>query len=215
MAEFSSYADVQAALDKQHQNQSNAEAIAAGERARAWWANYSAPAPSGGGTPAPSPPPPKPVNPWITTSNYVAPDGVLQADPDIVITAGEESISPELLLQLQYEDVAGIELVNISRSDIIDGQDVSYSPIKNLSSLRRSYNPNNIIAMPALSSSIFSKYAIDLILRVGENPNTGLPYEPYFNENGDLVIEIEDIKDDEIIEVDIDTNGTINLVDFI
>lgn len=165
-------------------------------------------------SPGPPPPPPKPVNPWITSSNYVAPQGVKQADPDIVITAGEEPISPELLLELQYEDVAGAELINISRSDIIDGQNVIYSPIKNLSSLRRKYNPNNIIAMPSVSSSLFSKYAIDLILRVGENPSTGLPYEPYFNDNGDLVIELEDVREDEIVEVEIDTSGTINLVDF-
>lgn len=162
--------------------------------------------------PSPSPPPPKPPDPWIRASSYV--QGVKQAEPDIVLTAGPEAISPELLLELQYEDLAGAELINISRSDIIDGQNVIYSPIKNLSSLRRKYNPNNIISMPSVSSSLFSKYAIDLVLRVGENPATGLPYEPYFDDNGDLVIELTDVREDEIVEVEIDTSGTINLVDF-
>jgi hypothetical protein len=165
------------------------------------------------GTPAPPPPPPKPPDPWTRTSSFV--EGVKQADPDIIITAGEQPLSPELLLELQYEDLAGVELINISRSDIIDGQNVIYSPVKNLASLRRKYNPNNIIALPAVSSSLFSKYAIDLILRIGENPVTGLPYEPYFDENGDLVIEIEQILEDEVIEVEVDSSGTINLVDFI
>lgn len=186
----------------------------------AWVDNFTltptrTPISSGGGTPAPPPPPPKPINPWITTSNYVAPQGVLQADPDIVITAGEDPISPELLLQLEYENVSGMELINISRSDMIDGQEVIYSPIKNLSSLRRKYNPNNIIGVSSLASSSFSKYAIDLILRIGEDPETGLSYEPYFNDNGDLVIELQDVRDDEIVEVDIDTSGTINLVEFL
>jgi hypothetical protein len=161
-------------------------------------------------SPAPSPPPPTPPDPWIRTSSYVQP--VKQADPDILIT-NDTTISPELLIQLEYEDVSGIELINISRSDVIDGQDVVYSPIKNLSSIRRKYNPNNIISMPAVSSSLFSKYAIDLILRIGEDPETGNSYEPYFNEDGDLVIELEDVREDEIVEVEIDTNGTINLVD--
>lgn len=178
----------------------------------------AAPSPSpdsgGGGGYSPPPPPPKPINPWITASNYVEPTGVKQADPDIIITAGEEPLSPELLLELQYEDLAGVELINISRSDIIDGQNVIYSPVKNLASLRRRYNPNNIIALPAVSSSLFSKYAIDLILRIGEDPATGLPYEPYFDENGDLVIEIEDVREDEIVEIEVDSSGTINLVDF-
>jgi hypothetical protein len=164
------------------------------------------------GTPAPPPPPPKPPDPWIRTSSFV--QGVKQADPDIVLF-DEEPLSPELLLELQYEDLAGTELINISRSDIIDGQNVLYSPIKNLASLRRKYNPNNIIALPAVSSSLFSKYAIDLVLRIGEDPATGLPYEPYFDENGNLVIEIEDVREDEIVEIEVDSNGTINLVDFI
>lgn len=165
---------------------------------------------SGGQTTSPSggppPPPPKPVNPWITTSDYSEPVGVKQADPDIVIF-DTETISPELLIQLEYENVSGTELINISRSDIIDGQQVVYSPIKNLSSIRRKYNPNNIIAIASSSAAIFSKYLIDLMAR-------GI-YEPYFDDNGDLVIEIDDVFDDELIEAEIDTNGTIDRVEFL
>lgn len=164
------------------------------------------PQPSSGGTYTPPPPPPKPVDPWTRSSNYVAPTGIKQADPDIVLF-DSEGISPEFLLELQYEDIAGMELINISRSDIIDGQDVIYSPIKNLSSIRRRYNPNNIIALPELSSSFFSRFAIDLIQR-GMN-------DPYFDDQGNLVIEIENVRDDEIIEVEIDTNGTIEEVEFL
>jgi len=216
---FQSYADVAAALKAESdvwsagQGHTDPAVRQRALAAREWWANYQQPS-SSPSPQAPPPPPPKPPDPWIRSSNYVPPEGVRQADPDIIITAGEEAISPELLLELQYEDLAGAELINISRSDIIDGQNVIYSPIKNLSSLRRKYNPNNIISMPSVSSSLFSKYAIDLILRVGENPSTGLPYEPYFNDNGDLVIELEDVREDEIVEVEIDTSGTINLVDF-
>jgi len=127
-------------------------------------------------------------------------------NPDIVIL-DTETISPELLIQLEYENVSGTELINISRSDIIDGRQVVYSPIKNLSSLRRKYNPNNIIAISSNSQSIFSKYLIDLIER-------GIT-EPYFDENGDLVVEIEEILDDEVIEVEVDVSGTIDTVEFL
>lgn len=154
----------------------------------------------------PSPPPAKPPDPWTRSSNYKPPTGIKQADPDIVLF-DSENISPELLLELQYEDIAGMELINISRSDIIDGQDVIYSPVKNLSSIRRRYNPNNIISLPELSSSFFSRFAIDLVQR-GMN-------EPYFDEEGNLVIEIDNVRDDEVIEVEIDTNGTIEEVEFL
>jgi hypothetical protein len=171
-----------------------------------WGVTSSPPAPPRPPTPPPPPPPPpKPPDPWIRKATFVAPSGVKQADPDIVIF-NEDAISPELLVELGYEDISGIELINISRSDIIDGQNVSYSAVKQLSALRRRYNPNNIIALPELSSSFFSRFQIDIVLR-------GIQ-EPYFNENGDLVIEINDIRDDEVIDVEIDTNGTINEVDF-
>jgi hypothetical protein len=157
------------------------------------------------GPPPPPPPPPRPLDPWITTPSSVSPQGVKQADPDVILF-GDEPIGPELLLQLQYEDVAGIELINISRSDIIDGQNVSYSPVTQLSSLRRSFNSNNIIALPSTSSDIFSRFGIDLVLR-------GIR-KPYFNDNGDLVIEIDQVLENEVIEAEVDTSGTINVLDY-
>jgi len=157
------------------------------------------------GPPPPPPPPPKPPNPWMTTQTYTGPSGVKQADPDIVLF-NEEGISPEFLLELLYEDISGTELINISRSDIIDGQNVVYSPIKQLSALRRRYNPKNIISLPELSSSFFSRFPIELLDR-------GIS-APYFDNDGNLVIEIEDVREDEIVEIEIDTNGTINEVGF-
>lgn len=152
------------------------------------------------------PPPPKPPEPWMTTQTYFGVSGVKQADPDIIIF-NDQALSPELLLELSYEDLSGIELINISRSDIIDGQNVSYTPVKQLSSLRRRYNPNNIIALPELSSSFFSRFQIELFLKDVQTP--------YFNENGDLVIELRNVLSDEIVEVEIDTSGTISEVEFL
>lgn len=157
-------------------------------------------------SPPPPPPPPPPRPPaWLRDRQVTPPSGVKQADPDIIITV-DEPISPEFLIQTNYEDLAGMELINISRSDIIDGINVVYSPIKNLSSIRRRYNPNNIISMPELSSSYFSRFGIDLVLR-GIN-------KPFFDTEGNLIIEVDRVLDDELIEVEISDSGTINEVDF-
>jgi len=168
--------------------------------------SYSAPAPitQNYTAPASAPEPTPPA--WITTPSIQDPKGVKQADPDIVIF-NTTPISPEFLIETNYEDLAGMELINISRSDIINGANVSYSPIKNLSALRRRYNPNNIISMPELSSSYFSRFGIDLILR-------GIS-KPFFDAEGNLVIEIQDVRDDEVIDVEISQGGTINEVDFL
>lgn len=158
--------------------------------------------------PPPPPPPPAPTppaDPWNRTNRFVDPRGIKQPDPSVILF-DSGTVSPEYLIELEYEDISGMELINMSRSDLIDGQSVIYSPIKNLSYLRSKYNPNNIIAIPSYSSSEFSKYRIDLVLR-------GITI-PYFDENGNLVIEIEDVKQDELVEVEIDSSGTINLVDF-
>jgi hypothetical protein len=154
----------------------------------------------------PSPPQEKPTDPCTRSSDYKGPKGIKQADPDVVLF-DQESVSPELLLELEYENISGIELINISRSDIIDGQQVVYSPIKNLSSIRRRFNPNNIISMPELSSSYFASFSIDLVLRGIRNP--------YFDTNGDLIIEIDEVLEDEIIEAEVDSSGTIDVVEFL
>ena len=150
------------------------------------------------------PPPPAPILPnykpaIITNKNFkVAPSDIIQFD--------DSSIEIALITDLLFEDIGATELANISRSDLIDGQSVIYAPIKNLPTIRREFNPNNIVAT-AHDTDYFSRFAIDLSLR-------GI-YEPYFSNDGGLMIEIETVGDNEEIQVQILTNGTIDLVEII
>lgn len=159
--------------------------------------NESAPAPVYYGPPA------VPRNPWLTTSTYVAPTGVKQATPDIVVF-DNSTVDLEFLTDTFFEEFGGQELIKISRSDLIDGKEVSYNPIKNLSRLNQQYNPNTVIAIAPFQQNL-SAYAIDLVLR-GIN-------EPYIDrENGYLVVEIDNVKRDESIEIEIATDGTMNRI---
>jgi predicted nicotinamide N-methyase len=133
-----------------------------------------------------------------------APDKNIKEAPSDIIQFDDNSIEIALLQDLLFEDISATELANISRTDLIDGQEVIYEPIKNLSSVRQEFNPNNVVAT-AISTNYFSRFGIDLDSR-------GI-YEPYFDENGDLVIEVEDVRDGEEIQVQLLLNGTINLVD--
>lgn len=159
----------------------------------------SAPAPS---APAPSSTPASPY--WITGTTSTEPRGVLQADPDIIINP-EIDTSGDYIVERFFEELGGTELINLSRHDLIDGIRVVYNPIANLSSLRRRYNPNNIIAIDFLSEDEFSRASIDLLSR-------GM-YEPYFNDNGDLVIEVDIIKSEENIEAEISQSGTVSRIE--
>lgn len=168
-------------------------------------AYYVAPAPSssGGGGSAPAPPPPVPHNPWVTESTYVAPTGIKQATPDIIVF-DDTSISPEFLVEAFFERFGGSELISISRADLINGDDVSYSPIKNLSSLRRRYNPNNIIAIGVYQQNL-RKYSINLTDRG--------PTDPYFDASGNLIVHIDTMTVDEYIEVEVAADGTMNRIE--
>lgn len=160
------------------------------------------PSPSSPSTPATSPPPPAPIYPSFrpitgrTRNVLVAPSDIIQFNND--------NIDIAMMQDLLFEDIGAIELANISRSDLIDGQEVLYSPIRNLPTIRREFNPNNII-LTANSNDYFSRFGIDL--------SSKTIYEPYFDDDGNLVIEIDGIATGEEIDVQILSNGTIDLVD--
>jgi hypothetical protein len=130
------------------------------------------------------------------TSVLVAPSDTIQFDDSTVAVA--------MMQDLLFEDIGAIELANISRSDLVDGQPAIYSPIKNLSSVRKDFNPNTIVAT-AYNSDYFTRFGIDL--------NSRGVYEPYFDANGDLVIEIDTVLEDEEIQVQVLANGTIDLIE--
>lgn len=217
--DFKSYADVQAALDREYvaQQAGAAGRSAEGTAARNWWydqqinlssmVDSTAAAPSGGGggggSPAPPAPPPAPLLPTFVpiTSSITA---IKQAPIDTVVF-NEDTVSIQQLTELLYEQIGGMELINIAREDTVSGQDVIYSPISNISSIWGQFNPNNVIAVGSSFDTFFSRFAIDLILR-GMNI-------PYFNEDGDLIIEIDDVLSDEEIHYQIASSGTINEVD--
>jgi hypothetical protein len=175
------------------------------------------PTPTPTPTPAPSPtetptsstytfyipevPPPTPPA-WITDPTFRAPTGIKQATPDIVLF-DEETVDIGYITESFFEEYGGSELIKISRHDLINGDDVSYNPITNLTNLRQRFNSNNIINIEGYQNNE-TKYGIDLVLR-GAN-------EPYFDDNGNLVIEIDSVRQDESIEVQIATSGTINRI---
>jgi hypothetical protein len=144
----------------------------------------------------PTPPDPLPKQQEQTNA------AVKQASPDIIIF--DEEIDPDFLVQAFFEEFGGTELINISRYDLINGQDVVYSPIVNLSNLRQAFNPNNIIEIGAFQESP-TRYGIDLFSR-------GV-VDPYFDNDGNLVIELDEVRPDESIEVEIVSNGTIKRID--
>jgi hypothetical protein len=134
---------------------------------------------------------------------------VLTAPIDTILI-NEEATPIEILADLIFENIGGQELINIARTDTVNGQPIVYQPIKNLALLQQQYNPNNIVGIQGTSNKYFQNFSIKFetkVPNVGTGPNGAAVYiDP---QTGNLVIEAVNLELDEQIQVEITTSGTI------
>jgi len=153
-----------------------------------------------------SPPSPQIV---AATSSAITQNTIKTATPDIILF-DDDLVPIEIMTDLIFEDIGGQELINIARRDTINGQKISYQPIKNMSDIEQKYNPNNLISLQATSDKYFANFQIQLKDKI---PTAGTgPYQTYvylITSTNDLVIETVNLAADEQIEVQIATDGTI------
>lgn len=158
-----------------------------------------------------STPTPTPATPATVTPIVQAPPAppVKTASIDTVLFNDDE-VPIEVMSDLIFEDIGGHELINIARNDIINGQDISYQPIKNLTSIQQQYNPNNILSVQSTSDKYFSNFAIKLENKtpnVGNGPfGSNVYIDPL---TGNMVVDAINLESDEQIEIEITLSGTI------
>jgi hypothetical protein len=162
---------------------------------------YTSPAPT------PTPATPTTVSPAVVAA-VVAPP--VKTAPIDTVLFNDDQVPIEVMSDLIFEDIGGHELINIARNDIINGQDISYQPIKNLTSVQQQYNPNNILSVQSTSDKYFSNFAIKLENKVPNVGNGPFGSNVYLDTaNGSLVVEAINLEADEQIEVEITLSGTI------
>lgn len=131
------------------------------------------------------------------------------ATPDLVLF-DNASVPIEVMSDLIFENIGGQELINISRNDMVNGQDVVYQPIKNLTSLYLQYNPQNVLALQNTSATYFKNFPIKLenkIPNVGTGPNGEIVYLE--QDTGNIIINVINLEKDEIVEIQILNSGSI------
>jgi hypothetical protein len=151
-----------------------------------------------------------------TLSIFSPPAAIKTATPDIVLF-DEETLEVDQMFDLIFENLGGQELISISRSDIINGQKISYQPIKNLSSIQQRYNPNNILSLQQTADKYFAGFSIKLEDKIPNVGNGENGKNVYIDEQGNLIIEFVNLNNDEQIETQITLSGTIyeiNLGDY-
>jgi hypothetical protein len=130
--------------------------------------------------------------------------------PIDTVLFNDDSVPIEVMTDLIFENIGGQELINIARNDIINGQKISYSPIKNLTSIQQQYNPNNIVSLQSTSDKYFANFSIKLdqkVPNIGNGPNGSNVYIE--QSTGDLIIETVNIENDEQVDIQIAISGTI------
>ena len=165
-------------------------------------------------------PPAEPLTP-AAIPTALAP-AVIQPPPPPVKTApidtvlfDDESLPIEIMTDLIFENIGGHELINVARNDIVNGQQVSYQPIKNLSSIQQQYNPNNILSLQSTSDKYFANFSIKLENKIPD-PGTGPNGKHVYldDDTGNMIIEAINLESDEQIQVEITTSGTIYEAEF-
>lgn len=136
-------------------------------------------------------------------------DGIKIATPDILIL--EEDIVPvEVMSDLLFEDIGAEELINIARHDIVNGQNVIYQPIKNLTGIYLQYNPQNVLSLQNTADKFFKNFSIKFenkIPDVGNGPNGEIIYID--QATGNLIINVINLADDEQVEVQMLGSGSL------
>lgn len=129
-----------------------------------------------------------------------------------VVSLVDPGIDAATIQNLLFENIGATELTKFARHDTVDGINPYYNIISNLSDIKRKYDPSSLISLQKPDTSYFDIYSIKLDQRLPDqtylDQNNLIDYI-YIDTNGDLVIELVNLGSDEIIEVEIDTNGTI------
>ena len=133
-----------------------------------------------------------------------------------VVNLAQETISAETITNLLFENVGANELTKFVRHDTVEGINPYYDVISNLSDIKRKFDPSNLISLQKTTSSLFDIFPIKLQDKIPSDAyllENNLTNFVYIDTNGDFVIEVVNLKDSEIVEIEIDTSGTIFEVD--
>lgn len=119
-----------------------------------------------------------------------------------------DPIAYEAMFEIIFQDIGGQELINISRADAINGQNIMYSIVKNLKNIMLEYNSNNIIKLGGTSDVLFKNFSIrleDKLPKYGMGPNGTNVYVE--DGTGNIVVNLVNIEDEEQVEIEIINQG--------
>ena len=144
------------------------------------------------------------------TAESVLNESNVQIPEKGIVQYNEAALPQQMISDMLFADVGGQELLLVSRWDTIDGQNVSYSLVTDLSQTAQQFNSSGILTGNEGSMAYFRQFSIDVVNRMSEinSLNDATPGIA-LNSNGDLVIDFDFIGVNESVEVEIVNSGTV------
>lgn len=148
---------------------------------------------------------PRPISPLSSSSNSGNRQQAVKAATPDLIQVDNDLLPPEAMQFLAFDSLSAVELIEIARHDVVNGQLVDYGMLKEVAGLELQNSAKNILPLPQSSDNIFQSFPIKLSKYI---PSQATPVV-YLNELGDLVIEILNPESFIDIEVEVFSEGTV------
>jgi hypothetical protein len=133
-------------------------------------------------------------------------------EKDNVLSLTTNNIDEATIIAMVFEKLGAVELTKFTRTDTVEGINPYYNIISNLSTIKKEFDPSNLVASQKSDTSLYNAFSIKLSNKIPGDQylaDRALDNYIYIDADGNLIIELDNMTPDELVEVEIDTNGTI------
>jgi len=131
---------------------------------------------------------------------------------DNVLSLTNNNVDAATITALVFEKLGAVELTKFTRTDTIEGINPYYNIISNLSTIKKEFDPSNLVSSQKSDDSLYNAFSIKLSNKIPGDQylaDRSLDNYIYIDADGNLIIELDNMTSDELVEIEIDTNGTI------
>jgi hypothetical protein len=127
------------------------------------------------------------------------------ATPDLVLIKNDP-VPGNTMAALLFQKISNVEVINLSRSSLVNGANYRLQPIQDLKEIELQYNSATIIPMPDSSSLYFDNYPIKFESYIPTQTSDPNNENVYIDSNGNLIIELANLPANILVEVDVINN---------
>jgi hypothetical protein len=144
---------------------------------------------------------PPDIDPYVPPTESL-PYTTVKIENTNIINWKNPQVSSNFIEELYFQDIGGTEILRVARHDTINGENIKWQPIGNVDELANEFNPQNILTNTTMSGML-NFYALDIENNIS-NLGDALTFD---NTKQELVIQLDDIKPDQYVQVMITKDG--------